>query len=66
MSTVRRVHVSDIDVVCSFAGQKRGARRTAERYGAVVSMKGRSLLNEMVLKMGHIIQRLHVQVLVVG
>jgi hypothetical protein len=63
--TVGRVHVSDVGVVCQLAGPERDSGGAANGRGAVVALIEGALVSEMLLDQRQIIQRLHVQVLVI-
>ncbi len=61
-----RVHVGDVGVVRQPASQQGDASRAADGRGAVVALVQSALVDEVLLDQGHVVQRVHVQVLVVG
>ena len=61
-----RVHVGDVGVVCQLAGPEGDSGGAADSCGAVVALIEGALVPEMLLDQRKVVQRLHVQVLVVG
>lgn len=66
MYTVRRRQIGDVGVVRRLARQDGHPCRTTHSSRGKVSLIQSSLINEMSLYMRHVIERFHVQVLVVG
>lgn len=64
--TIRRVDVSDISIVRVPARQQGHTRRATNGSGAVVSLIGGPLSCDILLQQRHIIQGVHVQVLVIS
>ena len=61
-----RVHVGDVGVVRQPARQQGDTGRAADGRGAVVALVQSAFVDEVLLDQGDIVQRVHVQVLVVG
>ena len=64
--TIWRVHIRHVRVVCLLACPQRDSGRAAERRCAVVALVQSAMVGEMFFDQWKIIQRLQVQVLVVG
>lgn len=65
-ATKRRKHVGDVGVVGELARPEVDAAGAADGDGAVVLGEGRALIHKVLLHQWHVVQRVHVRVLVVG
>lgn len=65
LRTIWRAHVGDVGVMRRLARPKCHSRRATESGGAKVAFERRALVDEMFLDIRHVIQRLHMEVLIV-
>ena len=63
--TIRRRKVGHVGVVSSLAGEDRHARWAANSRRCVVALVESALIEQMLLDQRHVIQRVHVKVLII-
>ncbi|KAI7514963.1 hypothetical protein KC347_g263 [Hortaea werneckii] len=66
VASERWIDICNIDIVSGLSSQERSSRGTAKCHSTVVAVVGCSFLDKVLLKVRHVQEGVHVQVLVVG